>query len=72
MYGIIQLAKPLCRLILDQQAMANRGSIESLIPRVEGLAESLSTPAPEGEIKEIKRRQKLKGYLLVTEARVRF
>ena len=40
--------------------MANRDSIASLIPRIEGLAESLSTPAPEGEIKEIKRRQKLK------------
>jgi hypothetical protein len=40
--------------------MANRESIISLIPRVEGLAESLSTPPPEDEIKEIKRREKLK------------
>jgi hypothetical protein len=48
------------RSLSDQQAMANRESIESLIPRVENLAESLSTPAPEGEIKGIKRRQKLK------------
>ena len=44
----------------DQQMVANRESIQSLVPRVEGLAESLSEPAPEGEIKEIKRRQKLK------------
>jgi hypothetical protein len=48
------------RSLLNQQAIANRGSIESLIPRVEGPAESLITPAPEGEVKEIKRRQKLK------------
>ena len=40
----------------DQQTMANRESIESLIPRVEGLAKSLSTPAPEGESEEIERR----------------
>jgi hypothetical protein len=39
--------------------MANRESIESLIPRIEGLAESLSPPAPEGEMKEIERRQAL-------------
>ena len=44
----------------DQQTVANRESIQSLVPRIEGLAESLSEPAPEGEIKEIKRRQKLK------------
>ena len=31
-----------------------------MVPRVEGLAESLGTPVPEGEVKEIKRRQKLK------------
>ena len=46
--------------LFTQQAIANRGSIESLIPRVEQLAVSLSTPAPEGEGEEIKRRQKLK------------
>ena len=40
--------------------MANRETIEALIPRIEGLAESLSVPAPDGEIKEIKRRQKLR------------
>jgi hypothetical protein len=40
--------------------MANRESITSLLPRVEGLAESLSSPAPEGEVKEIKRRKELK------------
>ena len=40
--------------------MANRESIESLIPRIEDLAESLGTPAPEGEIKEMERRQKLR------------
>ena len=39
--------------------MANRESIESLIPRVEGLAKSLSTPAPEGETEEIERREAL-------------
>ena len=48
------------RSLLKQQAMANRETVESLIPRVEGLAESLSIPAPEGEVKEIRRRQKLK------------
>ena len=48
-----------CRSLLNQQTMANRDTIGSLIPRVDGLAESLSTPAPEGEIKEMRRRQKL-------------
>ena len=48
------------RSLLNQQTVANRETIESLVPRVEGLAESLSTPAPEGEVKEIKRRQVLK------------
>ena len=32
------------------------------MPRVEGLAESLSAPAPEGEIKEEERRTALKRY----------
>jgi len=45
---------------LDQQTMVNRQTIESLIPRVEGLAESLSTPVPEGEVKERGRREVLK------------
>ena len=40
--------------------MANREIIESLIPRVEGLARSLSSPAPEDEIDEIERRKELK------------
>ena len=40
--------------------MANRKTIESLILRVERLAESLSTPAPKGEAKEIGRREALK------------
>jgi hypothetical protein len=39
--------------------MANHKTIRSLIPRVQGLADSLSTPAPEGEIKEMKRRKAL-------------
>ena len=43
--------------------MANRQTVESLIPRVEGLAESMRTPVPEGEIKERDRRDVLKRYL---------
>ena len=39
--------------------MANRESIESLIPRVEGLAKSLGASAPEGETEEIERREAL-------------
>jgi len=42
--------------------MANRQTVESLIPRVEGLAESLRAPVPEGEIKERDRREALKRY----------
>jgi hypothetical protein len=42
--------------------MANRQTIESFIPRVEGLAESLSVPVPKGEIKEKGRREVLKRY----------
>ena len=41
--------------------MANRESIESLIPRVDNLAKLLGTPAPEGETEEIQRRQELVG-----------
>jgi hypothetical protein len=48
------------RLPSSQQTMACRQTIESLVPRVEGLAESLSAPAPEGEVKEEKRRTALK------------
>ena len=40
--------------------MANRGIIESLIPRIEGLAQSLSSPVSEGEIEEIERRKILR------------
>ena len=47
------------RSLSNQQTTANRESIESLIPRVEGLAESLKSPAPEGEADEIKRREVL-------------
>ena len=35
-------------------------TIEPLMPRVEGLAESLRAPVPEGEIGEAKRRKILK------------
>ena len=52
--------KPRHRSLLNQKTMANRGTIESLIPRVEGLAKSLSSPAPEGEIEEIERRKMLR------------
>jgi hypothetical protein len=41
--------------------MACRQTIESLIPRVEGLAQSLSRPVPEGEVEEKGRRTILKG-----------
>ena len=60
MYGIPAPPNPLHRSLLNQQTVANRETIESLIPRVEGLAKSLSTPVPEGEVKEIKRRQELR------------
>lgn len=40
--------------------MANRRMIESLIPRIEELAESLCVPVPEGEDKEHERRKALK------------
>jgi len=43
--------------------MANRQAVESLIPRVEGLAESLRAPVPEGETKEGDRREVLKRYI---------
>ena len=47
------------RSLLNQQAMANRETIGSLVPRMEGLAESLKKPAPNGEVGEIKRREEL-------------
>ena len=40
--------------------MTCRKTIESLMPRVEGLAQSLSVPVPEGEAKEEERRRSLK------------
>ena len=45
---------------ISQQTIACRKTIESLIPRVEGLAASLSAPVPEGEVKEEERRKTLK------------
>ena len=48
------------RPLFNQQTKANREVINSLIPRIDGLADSLSTPAPEGEIEEINRRKELK------------
>ena len=47
----------------SQQTVACRQTIESLMPRVEQLAESLSKPAPEGETGEEERREILKRYL---------
>jgi hypothetical protein len=41
--------------------MACRETIEALIPRIDGLMESMSVPIPEGEVKEEKRREILKG-----------
>ena len=52
------------RSLLNQQTMANRKTVESLVPRIEGLAESLKEPAPEGEVKEIERREKLIWYFI--------
>jgi hypothetical protein len=37
--------------------------MKSLIPRVEALAQSLSSPVPEGEVKEGERRKSLKLYV---------
>ena len=57
------ISSELCRpwyLRLSQQTIACRKTIESLMPRVERLAESLSTPIPEGEVKEEERRKILK------------
>ena len=61
MYDMSVSPNRLHRSLLNQQTVVNRETIESLIPRVEGLAESLSAPAPRGEAKEIERREKLKG-----------
>jgi len=40
--------------------MACRRTIEALIPRVEGLADRLNTPVPDGEVDEEERRTILK------------
>ena len=45
---------------LSQKIVDCRKTIESLVPRVEGLAKSLCTPVPEGEVKEEGRREALK------------
>jgi len=37
--------------------MTCRQTIEALIPRVEGLAETLGAPVPDGDIKEKERRK---------------
>ena len=52
--------KPRHRSLLNQQTMANRDIIESLILRAEGLAQSPSSPAPESEIEEMERRKILR------------
>ena len=44
----------------SQQTITCRKTIESLLPRVEGLVESLSVPAPGSEIEEEKRREVFK------------
>jgi len=49
--------------------MGNRRTIESLMPRIEGLAESLSTPAPENETREIERREALERYVTRCQGR---
>jgi hypothetical protein len=43
-----------------QKTMACRKKVESLIPRVEGLGQSLNGPVPDGEVKEEERREVLK------------
>ena len=40
--------------------MANRKTIESLTPRIEGLAEALRAPAVESEVRERERRETFK------------
>ena len=47
-------------LHISQKTIACRQTIESLMPRIEGLVESLSAPVPQGEIKEEKRREVLR------------
>ena len=45
--------------ILGDRTVANRHAIESLIPRVRMLAESLCAPVSEGDIREESRRKTL-------------
>ena len=59
MYGPLASLGHSLRSLLNQQTTANRKTIKALIPRVDGLAYSLSTPVPEKEVKEIERRQTL-------------
>ena len=47
------------RSLINQQTMPNRKTVESLMPRIEGLTKSLKEPAPEGEVREIERREEL-------------
>ena len=58
-YDSLALLGHSLRSLLNQQTTANRKTIKALIPRVEGLAYSLSSPVPEGEVKEVERRQAL-------------
>lgn len=50
-----------------QRTVACRETVESLMPRVEQLAESLSGPVPDGEVKEEERRKILKRYFASSE-----
>ena len=43
----------------SQRMKGNELTIESLVPRVNALVESLRTPVPEGDVKEQKRRKNL-------------
>jgi len=45
---------------MPQRTKANKQVIESLVPRVEELAERLCEPIPKGDIKEGERRERLK------------
>jgi hypothetical protein len=50
--------------------MANRDTIKSLIPRIEGLADSLKGPAPKDDVKEVDRRKALIGYFPISWGRI--
>ena len=53
------VARGLHALLGDTQTAANRRALESLIPRVEMLAESLCAPVSEGDFREESRRKTL-------------